>query len=434
MKVKKITPGYYRLPSGKIIQVLYDGGNTIYAETETGVKANTTVEKFKGARPIEYKPSIPELWVLAKSIARKNKSWYEALHLFAKKLIEFEHIEIETLGYFYTEKEFNKKSIGESIAYKLAEQWSFVFPASNDTCKKLQKEFKDWAQNPTEKNRLRAFPATKRDLSIDRECPITGSSFNWKCDGKTIMPSTRRLERWEADLKRKELLKELKTLKKKQTQKKNVSAEELERIELLSNIEKPNGWIRVYHIMHETPAVPFADAYADPKTGKFPQLVVEIEVPSGKLVFANSLFKHLKDFDKEEEHATRNCVNHLRGRSNTSKFQARVNQAFYLHVGNTSPEVWQSKKDPGTIRVGRASEEAEKGQWSYRNAIQNWKKCGFICTDLWAFHAVDRTRLPKKIPCDHFIVTVPPGKYRLTSHMETPDGRKNGVFCDIQKI
>ena len=213
----------------------------------------------------------------------------------------------------------------------------------------------------------------------------------------------------------------------------NLSSSEAEYLKGLEEIfgPKQNSFLASEWTRTE-PAKKFKDQFADPKTGYFPKAVVEIDIPTGELVFANSLFKYLKDFPKEELYSRENSVNHTSGRNRNIAFHAKENNAFYVPIGNDCPNVWQHKTKPSKLRVGIARDEAKAGEWSYQQANKNWEECGNICTDLWAFHAVDRSQLPDKIDVTHFIVKVPPGRYRLTNHYEH-EGCKTGIFCEIER-
>lgn len=450
---------YYKLKNGHILKLTYDQGapttlgdktygGIVYGETIQGERVELRRKLLLEAELLtNYRPTIPEIWKVTCTIKdeefkdkefkkefKEEMKWAKRLQYLFKKLIEFNHIKINTLGYYYKNSAQNKQTIGDSIAYKLSERFFFAFGGKNKHYKTIQAALKDWAETPTAANRAIAFQTSNMhkglEVDVDRECHITGERFQWLCNGKTVVPIQRTLSRKESNKVRDEYLEELKSLRKCKTP---TDAQINRTIYLADVLEAELGWLRAYDLLHRAPAIPFKKAYADPKTGLFPKAVVEIDVPTGKILFANSLFEYLKDFPKNDEYATENSVGNSRGRNNHIFFQAEVNQAFYVPLSNCSPHIWQNRKNQDSIRVGRASEEPRKGEWSYQSAVKGWIDRGYICTDLWAFHACDRSRLPKKIECDHFVVKVTPGRYQLINHYEHDDCA-NGIYCEIKRV
>jgi hypothetical protein len=432
---------YRKLSNGEIVKINYDKGKartlgsttyggTVLCETESGEKKELKREDVLAGKEIAYRPSISKIGRLALSLPEDDGPEF-----FFEKLIEFGHLRIQTLGYYTTPGDRRKNSLKDnlvsSLAYKLSEHVSFSPEA--------QKTWKKWASGDKKAGKA-LFKDPRRGnnfilLRAECACPVTGCRFDWKCDGRTTRPLRRRLFKSESDAKREMLKGQWEKLKAKA----NRDTTEEALFQELNKVFKPEEkqhWMVAQMVLSRLadkgPAQSFKKLYADPKTGQYPKAVVEIDIPSGELVFANSLFDYLKDFPKEELHEEENNVCHTHGRNRVIEFHARENQAFYVPLSNNSPEVWQSKRKPSSLRVGRAAEEPKKGQWSYAQAKKDWNECGRICTDLWAFHAVDRTRLPEKIEVDHFIVKLPPGRYRLTNHYEH-EGYKTGIFCEIEK-
>jgi hypothetical protein len=433
---------YRQLPNGEIVRINYDKGKartmgsttyggTVLCETECGEKKELNRDEVLAGKELNYHPSIPKIAQLALTVRPKHQS----LGFFFEKLIEFEHLRIETLGYYNmpgdSRKNSRKDNLTRSLAYKLAEHSNFD--------KNPEQVLEAWAKGDRKAGEAFYRDAWRKTdfllLNVDYACPVTGCRFEWKCDGRTILPHRRRLFKRESDAKRDTLEGQWQKLKAKATR--DTTEEAL--FQQLNEVFGPNdkqNWIAVQwalsRLTDKEPAQSFKKLYADPKTGKFPKAIVEIDIPSGELVFANSLFDYLKDLPEDELHEEENSVCHTNGRNRITAFHARENQAFYVPLSNNSPEVWQRKKKPGSLRVGRAAEEPKRGEWTYAQAKKDWNECGRICTDLWAFHAVDRTRLPEKIEVDHFIVKLPPGRYRLTNHYEH-EGYKTGIFCEIEK-
>lgn len=448
-RTKKLLKGsYYRLDDETSIKVMLDTGNEkvisgrkyggkVYCEDLLGNRLEIPRTRFDNIERITYSPDIQTLWKLACTPMQKTCTWINRLELFFAKLIEFEHLKIRTLGYFYQKAAENKTAIGESLAYALAERFQLAFSGvRNSRTALIKSRFLAWAINPTKANRERLFLNTFInmsgesmivELSTNRNCPVTGELFLWSCNGKAIWPTKRQLSKEEQQQNIEKLKTELARLRTR----KYLSTKQISRQNFLVKIfETANGWLSAYPHTNLGKVTSFKKAYADPTTGKYPKVVVEIDVPTGKLVFANSLLDYLKDFGKEDANARENSVNHQAGRAKKAFFQARENQAFYIALSNSSPQVWQKKTKPSTLRIGRAVDEPLKNEWSYQEAKKDWNERGRICTDLWAFHAIDRSRLPETIEVDHFIVNVPPGRYRLVNNYEH-EGNDSGIFCEI---
>lgn len=354
------------------------------------------------------------------------------------KMLEFDYIKIDTLGYYHPENtRYVKEELGNSIAARFADH---LMPCNPDTTTKYKEELKnhpkkleDWIKNQTPKTSQNIFNP-EESYSVDRECPITSERFEWNFDGHTFRPLYRVLDMNEQDATWKTFEKERKALIKKQEKGgKPLSQDETNYLAILADMNTEFGWIKYYKDLHLAPAVPFSEKYADPKTGKLPQTIVEINVPTGVLVFADTLYEHVKDIPNKKEYTPEYNISTRLGRNNTSKFHATEN-VFYAHIGNNSPAIFQKKTDPSKLRVGNPVEdEPEKGQWTYKTAHRYWKNKGSICTGLWACMATDRSNLPKKIKPIHVTVKVPPGKYQMINHYED-QGHYTKIYLEINKI
>jgi hypothetical protein len=196
---------YYVLKSGEIRKVIRCSHKTVCSDTIHNERREEPASEFHLAEKINYRPTIQELWKLAKTMPEKKRDrkepldketmeqwrWIDRLNLFFGKLIEFDHVKINTLGYFYKGKEANKKGIGKSIAYKLAEMYHIAFAKTTyaaDWGVVRRDQFIAWATNPTEENRKAAFSPPYK-ARVDLKCPVTGNSFQWNFDGKTIKPT-----------------------------------------------------------------------------------------------------------------------------------------------------------------------------------------------------------------------------------------------------
>lgn len=186
------------------------------------------------------------------------------------------------------------------------------------------------------------------------------------------------------------------------------------------------GWLTDFNSTHMTPAVPLV------LRGKRRPQSVEIDVPSGELVFANDLGTYLAGEAVVGVHES--AVSHRSGHETRSRVYAETANAFYVSVGNTCPTVWQDKSRPDRLRVGRAAEwDTEDTQWTAADANKSWLNCGSITTDAWCFTAVDLSRLPAQHVDSSFTVSVPPGRYRLLNRFED-DGSETGIFCEIERV
>lgn len=450
-------PGYYQLSNEEIIKITYDTGKPrfpqyprkIYGENTQEVKTDEAkIEKFRGACQIDYHPTLEEIWELAKTSPMKPHPhatreikpdddivWMDRYQVLFSKAIEFGHLQIRTKGYYRENEERNYEPIKNSIIHKLSETfWMSRNPNQEKEIQTLE-AIGIWAKEPTKENAETLIktisPRNKKVVfNCSCQCPVTGQTFTWGFNGKTVEAIQQFLTHEETEDKKISLGEELKTLRAE----KNPSEEQTERTKFLAVVlETPNGWIKGYETLHLKPIIPFQEAWADPKTNKFPKAVVTIDVPTGELVFANSLLQYLKDIPDENEFDAEYDVGTTRGKNGLIKFHAEVNQAFFVPLSNCSPEIWQNKTEPHKLRVGKTNEEAKLGQWSYKDAKKDWEERGSVCTDLWAFHACDKSRLPKKIKVDHFTVQIPPGRYQLTNHYEHKESQ-NGIYCEIERI
>jgi hypothetical protein len=195
----------YVLKSGEIRKAALFSCKTIHPDTIHYERREEPACELHLAEEINYRPTIQELWELAKTMPEKKRDrkdspdkeimeqwrWIDRLNLFFEKLIEFDHVKINTLGYFYKGKEANKKGIGKSIAYKLAKMYHIAFAKTTyaaDWGIVRRDKFIAWATNPTEENRKAAFSPPYK-ARVDLKCPVTGNSFQWSFNGKTIKPT-----------------------------------------------------------------------------------------------------------------------------------------------------------------------------------------------------------------------------------------------------
>lgn len=143
-----------------------------------------------------------------------------------------------------------------------------------------------------------------------------------------------------------------------------------------------------------------------------------LNVPSGKIVFADSLFDV---FDKwERKGKERINYNSVLGRKEASEFMEEQNVA-YGPVLNTSPDIFLDTETNSII-------VASPGDWDEEdNPIvpETWKRLGNVITDLWAYSITDfDTYVSRGGDPDNKYVTVaevPVGTYTFT-HYADVDG------------
>lgn len=160
----------------------------------------------------------------------------------------------------------------------------------------------------------------------------------------------------------------------------------------------------------------------DPCPKENHEFSVELNVPSGEIVFAN-------DFRSEfPVYGSRN-VNACFERELTSKDYEKIGMV-HLSVGNTCPAI---AYDPeGKLVLGSFYDEETN------DIIKGYKRLGGIITDLWWISAVDSEELIKRgykddgRGVDH--ISVEPGVYRFTHHYEDLDEDRSGVYTSIEWI
>lgn len=156
---------------------------------------------------------------------------------------------------------------------------------------------------------------------------------------------------------------------------------------------------------------------------------VEIDVPSGVLVFANDMRDILPEIP------ARISVNYNIGIKHVVEDTCAVG-ALTAFVGNTCPGVYQND---GVIRVGN------EGMDDDENVIDSLgNNLGSICTDLWWFYAMDKDDYNKRADGKdtrcviEAEAIVPPGRYRMTVHpregLDDGDFSKSDVYVTIQMV
>lgn len=180
---------------------------------------------------------------------------------------------------------------------------------------------------------------------------------------------------------------------------------------------------------------------------------VEIDVPSGKLVFVN-FFKNYKEHDPKDEWSDEFSLNHARGRLNLSKHFAKQNIG-YGQMGNMSVGIYQNKKNKGSIIIGKTDnpaecetlEKGEKGydEWKakcdeFNEKLGGFKVKGYVSCEVWRWMCCDASIIgeenwkPKDYSDEPVILTVPKGRYKIRHMYRSSTEHSEVVYSSIQKI
>lgn len=184
----------------------------------------------------------------------------------------------------------------------------------------------------------------------------------------------------------------------------------------------------------------------------------KLNIPSGKLLFANDLrelFPELSRFEADkyitEKSGYSNSINSELGVMYTQEFWNNHGM-IYVQVGNTSPHVFQDSITKNievkfeSIYTPREGEDDldvddsddEEDPDYVKNYTDTEKDLGYVCTDLWAVCAIDHD-LMKDLCTKHNIdfkelsdscitVNVDPGEYNVRSFNASHDSSKNTFF------
>lgn len=169
-------------------------------------------------------------------------------------------------------------------------------------------------------------------------------------------------------------------------------------------------------------------------------VIVDIDVPSGKLFFANDI---RNVFSKEEEDEINS-----KNKSSLEGFMGIKSESeaygshgmFFGYVGNRSTQIIKDKDN--NLFVSDPYDYAEINNlddyFEFKES-DDFDYLGDICTDLWWFCAMDYDLFQKKskengfnYDYDFTIVDVQPGKYRMTVYTESRT--KNQHLASFEKI
>lgn len=157
-----------------------------------------------------------------------------------------------------------------------------------------------------------------------------------------------------------------------------------------------------------------------------PGYSVEIDFPSGKMVFAND-FRSLYDDDLPSGAGELEAE----GPAGSKRVFDNYGSVGMGHgfVGNSCPGVYRRSKELVVIANGGSIEGTEENDWKDTELPPDGEQVGSICTDLWWYSVADADDLKKrgvKVGAKRYkrlvdIVAVKPGRYRLTHLCHTLD-------------
>lgn len=160
--------------------------------------------------------------------------------------------------------------------------------------------------------------------------------------------------------------------------------------------------------------------------GGLPPYDVRIDIPSGRIVFANDMRSLIEPNWREV--IPYFSVNGSLGKSREAKWFEERGMAFSF-VGNTCPSIYQLKQD--TLLIGWLYNEEGDDELLHSH--------GTITTDLWWYCAMDGDKFDSiKGDYDEDIVeiNVPPGQYSFISysHSDLYDYERDGIFSMVRKL
>lgn len=154
-----------------------------------------------------------------------------------------------------------------------------------------------------------------------------------------------------------------------------------------------------------------------------PEYSVELDVPSGKLVFANDFRTFFGGMRGEpRERGPRGSVNYVAGQCAVAEHYASKGM-FHITVGNTSPGIYKSGNTI-TMASRREGVKAKADEKDFG------RKCGSICTDLWWYSAADYDKLKE---CVEAMLAAKPSKESRTDDSDDDDDVRLSIktFQDV---
>lgn len=171
----------------------------------------------------------------------------------------------------------------------------------------------------------------------------------------------------------------------------------------------------------------------------YPEWTVQINVPSGRLVMANSLHSWFPQVDTQfhKDNLDPTVISDISTAPGAHLYASRYADAGML-VGFTGNEC------PGVYRATGRNDKFVVGQSAIESGLPiegTEEQVASICTDFWGFSMADESRLLKARP-DHplreTVIDVPPGWYRMTYHRhriaDLQDDTVDQVYATIERV
>jgi len=372
-------------------------------------------EEVLKCQKIEFKPTPAEIWELSgrgreinqwtKDKERKTPEPLEQIICAIENLLKYDFLKVDTLNYYHGGKrtEHLKNSLASNLGVEISyfEVHEDDTPELADWRKAVRSALLTWITNPTTKT-WKSFEilCTKRwiekEFLVDSgtECYVTNEIFRWSFDGTTFKPAYRFISNEEA------------------------TPEELRNSQFDAAGNKRS--VSRFILRKVTP-FPYKD-------GHLPRLELELDCPTGHLIFANSLYDvfgegDIYQFDINTE-------------------QGRQDQAHHLHKLGA----WHIF-NYGRGQLYKKGDEIVIGSWPEYEIEESkladptksgWISAGDVSGPLRWFYACDEGSLPdnwmtKLVHQDENIVRlqVTPGRYKLINLLEHMTADVNGAFARI---
>lgn len=381
--------GFYTLADGRFVELTSDRGPK-YGVVVRDFWGNL-LDSVKGLVRREKSFTAAEVWDLTEggraacrgslNQSRVKPTAIDRLMTTFERLLEFGLLKVNCRGYYRN----GTCDISESLAFGLLRVFDSAEVQIESTA------FLAWILDPSPQTWAPFALPVNRRMWVDRTCPVTNLRFTWNFDGVCFTPVQRMIHEDEQ------------------------TAEEV----VLSLAPDKDG---------NSPTVPrivFRDIEDFPHAdGHLPAMTLELDCPTGKLVFANNLYDvfgdgNLFEFDICSE-------------------QGRVEQSQHLlalgawHV--FTPNRRCVCQNGNTIQIGAWLEGGE-----VEPPAAPWVEMGSLDGDLRWFYACDEGTLTSSWEkgladpdAELLRIVVEPGRYRLTNHGE--HHREDRLNCVIERI
>ena len=420
----RFAEGFYTLPKGEIVELLYDNGPEYGFLVRDFFGNDVKISRgiLGKAIPISFRPSPSEIWVRSaegvvhhmgeskERAERKAPDIMDRLSLYFQKMFRFEHFTVDYRGYYRGGQ--HEEHLPRSLASEMTQHMSWVLEAKGVWTEASKAKALEWIENPTKAGWEAFFPTARRErLSVSsssRECPVTGYSFEWDFDGVNFRLARR-----------------------------YICEEEQTAAEKKASCSRGGG-AKIFFstVWRDVEDFPQAD-------GHLPKMELELDCPSGNLLFANVLYDvfgegGLFQFEVNTEAGRRQQAEHLLKLGAWHVYNGGRGNVYLkdgeIMIGDFPEE--------GVLRPGGNPNKSRDYLPNPANPTTNgWKDKGSIAGDLRWFYACDESTLPKdwqkklSHPDERMVrVKVKPGRYRLVNHYEHLTRDSVGPSCIISRI